>query len=176
MTFCHLQLTSRKPVCGFLVQDLSGQLRVWSLFHLANLWHFLSVLLQVSGHGCPVAIGSTRTREIGTDSLTAVGLAPCPMHMEELSFNTWTMEIKASPCASPLSHKPQRLENWRGQGDADFLLNFLHWKIFQDHPPLFPYFVQCSCCLNTLANIAWLSSNQSIPRNWELERCMKLKS
>lgn len=76
------------------------------------------------------------------------------MHTEELSFNTWTLEIKASPWASSLSYNPHRLENSRGQGDADFLLNLLHWLIFQDHPPHFP----SSFSLSAWSDVLW--------RNW----------
>lgn len=52
-------------------------------------------------------------------------MAPCPRHTEELAFRASAMEIKASLQASSLSYNPQRLEKWRGQDDANFLLTFL---------------------------------------------------
>lgn len=78
-------------------------------------------------------------QKTGTRSPAAVGTASLPRCKWRCFLFKHGLR-RAKRALGPLAFLiiTQSLENQRGQGDADFLLNFLKFNMFQDHPSHFP--------------------------------------
>lgn len=93
----------------------------------------------MSGHGCCGVVGSTRTQTTGTQSLTAAGTGSLPQGKRRCFLFKHNLQRRMQVLV-PLTFLiiTQNLENWRGQGDAHFLLSFLKFKMFQGNILIFP--------------------------------------
>lgn len=133
VNFCHLQPRSRKPACGFLVQDLPD--------------HRPAITLSA---GKPTAFSLGYTLDVGIPLLCSAQQHQDAenRHMQPNCCGDWLpSSVQMEGWRSFLLRRDlwrakqvlvlltfliitQSLESQRGQGDADFLLNCLQFKVF----------------------------------------------
>lgn len=85
----------------------------------------------MSGYRCCAVLSSTKVQKTGTCSLTAAGtgsLPRCKWRSFLLRRDLW--RAKQVLVLLTFLIITQSLESQRGQGDADFLLNRLQFKMF----------------------------------------------